>query len=51
MIKGSLLTIEYKGIIDIIRLDALLGMILAMIECRYLKGGMILYAVDSYTDK
>ena len=32
-------------------MDAIIGMVLSVLECRYFNGGMILYAVDSYTDK
>lgn len=34
-----------------IRYDALFGLVLAIIECRFFNGGMILFVKDTYEDK
>lgn len=34
-----------------LRYDGLLGLVLAMIECKFFNGGMLLFPIDTYQDK
>lgn len=46
--EGSL---TFGKFFHLIKLEGLMALILAIIECRYLNGGFILFAIESYTEK